>query len=109
MMEMYREYIKERKGFDLIESPEGFIEYQIKSPGVFIAEIYVRKEHRGSHVGKHLVDQVAALAKEQGCSLMSANIYAAAGGSTEALSAALKVGFKFHSSGVGYVTITREV
>lgn len=73
-MSHYANYIKEREGFDTLETEHGFATYLAKDNSVYLRDIYVAPEQRRSNVAAKLADQVAAIAKEQGCKLMIGSV-----------------------------------
>lgn len=108
-MKHYVDYVKERSGADVITTDVGFVTYRIQGDECFLMEIYTAPEHRRSHRGAELVDAVALKGRSAGCKFISATISPQAGGSTEAMAAAIKVGFKLHSSGQNCVILTKEI
>ena len=66
-MSHYLEYIKEREGKEVYETPYGFVIYELKPDYCYIQDIYVVPAMRKAKVASHLADEVTALAKAKGC------------------------------------------
>lgn len=68
-MQKYANYLKEREGMDLIESNEGFVVYTVYNDinTLYIAEIFVEKEYRGSLAAYRLYQKCIKAAKENYC------------------------------------------
>jgi GNAT superfamily N-acetyltransferase len=108
-MSLYAEYIKERAGIDILETEKGFISYQISGLECFIHDAYVRPEHRKSGEAARMLDAVVAIAKEQGCSLLTATVCPSANYSTEAMASCIAVGFRIMASVPNLISLKKEI
>lgn len=108
-MSLYSEYIKERAGIDTLETENGFMSYRIQGKECFINDVYVRPEHRLTGEGARMLGAVIAIAKEQGCSLLTSTVCPMAKGSTESLKAVLASGFSLWESTTNLISFKREI
>lgn len=97
-MKLYRDYIKERNGWDLIETDDGFVAYRIEftegAPAVgYIQEAYVAPYAREKGVCREMMDQVCKMVKEAGGTVLFATICPYATGANDVLRMAMKYGF----------------
>ncbi len=65
-LNLYKNYIKERFGHELISTDKGFVTYELGNDYCYILDVYVLPEFRKSHVAIELGDKVVDLAKEKG-------------------------------------------
>jgi GNAT superfamily N-acetyltransferase len=70
----YSLYAKERMGEEIIEDDKGFVTYEIVSDSLWIRDMFVRKEHRGSKIGKEYYDRIVELAKNNGCKYLKSHV-----------------------------------
>lgn len=108
-MSMWAEYIKERQDAESLESDIGFVTYQINKTECFINDMYVKPEYRKSNKASDLIRQLSAIAKAAGCTEITATVCPSANNSTQALHAALHIGFRLKASGNNYVLISKEI
>lgn len=64
MTSLYAKYIKERQDLDIIEREHGFLSYRIEDNHLFIADLFVEKEHRGNGLVQDMVNEVENIASE---------------------------------------------
>ena len=66
-MDLYKEYIKEREGIDIIYTDQCFITYKVYDDNTAaIIDIYSKPEVRGQQVMKQFVEDLLTKFKEQG-------------------------------------------
>ena len=106
---LYAKYIKERMGRDIIEVDGGFITYRCANGECFMADMYVEQSKRGGLLFKKLIEQLSDIAKEAGCSIITATIHIADPGCSHNLASALKIGFKVLKAEHGVVLVGKEV
>jgi len=73
-MSLYADYIKEREGYDTIETEHGFATYLIQGISCYLRDIYVTPSQRQSRVAWELADKVTELAKAAGCRFMTGSV-----------------------------------
>ena len=108
-MSLWTNYLKERLGYDAVETEAGFITYRIKGAVCEIFDIYVAPEFRRGRKGWTLVDEVVATAKQQNCTLLMGYIWAGINGASESMSAHLAYGFKIYTADGGKITMTKDI
>lgn len=67
-MQLYRKYIKEREGLELITRPYGFLSYAIRQEPqlhLFIADYFVEPESRRNGLAYKMADEAFKIAKNE--------------------------------------------
>lgn len=103
---MYLDYVKEREGFETLETEHGFAIFKIKGEECYIKEIYVKKEFRKEKRASSMADKIAAEAKAEGCKILSGSVSLECGDPTASIQVLLAYGFKvyqFHSNLLWFV------
>lgn len=109
-LSLYAQYVEEREGASVYESERGFLVYQILGPEVYVKDLYVRPDFRNSGEAADMANQVAALAKAQGCLRMSGSVCPRAKGATDSLKVLLAYGMKLHSIGTdGLIYFVKDI
>lgn len=106
---MYLDYVKERQGFDCIETDQGFLFYKISDVELYIAELYVKPEFRKTDAVKELVSRAAELALFNKCKFLTGNIYLADQGHLRTIKAALKLDFYIVRANNDIIVIARKI
>lgn len=100
-MKMYRDYLKERLGDELVERPEGFATYRyvdhFGTPAVYIVDIYVRPDFRKTKVASEMADDICVTAQKAGCKVMLGTVLSTAKNATDSIKVLLAYGMTFHS------------
>lgn len=73
-MSMYADYVKETRGIESLETDFGFATYIIRAGECYIEDIYVKPQFRKDRVGAEMADKIRAIAKEQGCKLLTGTV-----------------------------------
>ena len=96
-MNLYRDYMKEREGGDLVYNDKGFATYkEIKVgeiPLIYIVNIFAKKEYRKTGVASSLADQIAKIAESKGIKYLLGSVDPKANGATDSMKALLAYGF----------------
>lgn len=108
-MSLYSEYVKERLNKEVIENENGFATYLFMDDGVYVEDIFVRKEYRDKGIAKEMLDQISIIAKEKGCKKMIGTVVPSTEGSTHSLQAAFSYGFKLDSCRQNLIVYTKEI
>lgn len=108
-MSNFADYYKERQGAQTIEVEHGFIVFSLREHDCFLAEIYVEPALRTNRLGTDLFMEMTALAREAGCKVITATIFPATKGATEALHAALHVGMRVQGAQPGVIHLVKEI
>lgn len=91
----YKDYIVSKCGYeDPVELNGGFILYAINGHECHIGEIYVPKERRQSHIATKMADQVTEIAKQKGCTHLTARTNLVGVDDEAAILSILHYGFK---------------
>jgi len=98
----YARYIKEREGFEILETQFSFVCYKIKNNECFISHCYTSNDHRKSRSMSRLLFDLMDIAQNRGCDRITASIDLRDSNASLTLLAALKFGFiiKFADRGV---------
>lgn len=111
-MSHYKDYIKELKKYEMLEDDNGFATYGFMHDGgkkyCYIEDIYVVPEKRKTKVASQFADQVAVLAKQEGCSGLLGSVVPSLPGSHYRMQVLLGYGFKLHSSQYDLVYFVKE-
>jgi GNAT superfamily N-acetyltransferase len=67
---MYKEYLKEREGKDVIETDYGFVIYELSDDCIYLTDMYVMPEKRNKGLTTVLDGKVKRVGKENGCTKM---------------------------------------
>lgn len=97
-MRQLAEYIKEREGFDSIVTDEGFATYKVMGEECYIRDIWVQKDYRKGHVATEMADEIAAIARRNGCKYLSGSVCTTANNPTASVKILLAYGFEVHSA-----------
>lgn len=108
-MSHWAEYVKERFGWDAIESVDGTIIYSIQPPYACIHDLYVPKEKRMHKVASVLADQVARLGKDKGCTHLWSQVATGSRNASEALAINLAYGLKVTASDTQGIILMKEI
>ena len=94
MKSLYGQYIEARYGREILESPSGFVSYEIDGLDCLINDIFVTNDSRRSGEGRRLCEAVAQIARERKCERILSTIEIKANGTTESLAFQLSLGSK---------------
>jgi GNAT superfamily N-acetyltransferase len=64
--DLYKAYLKEREGLDVLAVDHGFLVYRLFSNSAYISDYYVDPEHRRSGIGYAMADCLFELCLEKG-------------------------------------------
>lgn len=109
-IKIYGEYIKEREGLSLLEfEDEGFLTYKIIGEECFLKNMYVLPLKRRSGAGSKFIRALSQIAKSEGCTHLSANIFLNDPGCNNTIISALKFGFSFYRAQNDCVSIVLDL
>lgn len=109
MSSLYAKYLKEREGFSIIEDEKGFATYLITGEECYVRDAYVLPQFRDEHVASGYTDQIAKIAKDQGCKFLTGTVYTKANGASKSLMAIMKYGFSIHASDQQKIILIKEL
>lgn len=93
---MWKSYLKEREGSEVLELEHGFAVIRQLNDCLYLQDIYVKPEHRGTGYGRKILEIVEATAKEMGYKFVLGSCSPKAEGSTVSLKAILACGFELY-------------
>lgn len=108
-MEMYRDYLREREGADLIWNEKGWAAFRVIGPECYISEIYVKPEFRRQSVASKLADEITEMAKEVGCTHLTGTVCPQAEGADDSLKALQGYGMRLYSSSEEKIVFIKEI
>ena len=109
MKSLYCQYIKEREDFEILEDENGFATYKISGAECYIRDIFVKPEFRKMNLASKYADEIAIIAKNQGCTHLSGTVSPAANGATQSVQVLLSYGFKIARSTNDLIIFVKEI
>lgn len=103
----YARYIKEREGFEVLETQFSFVCYKIKDKECFISHCYTSNDHRQSRSMSRLLLDLIDIASDLGCDRITASIDLRDRNASLTLLSALKFGFKVKLADSGVLIIEK--
>lgn len=96
MDSLWTEYHEERLGRHVVYDigNRGFVSYKVQGDECYIADVFVKKEHRKKSVGKNLMNLVESIAREKGAKFLCCMVIIDAKDADQACASALAYGFK---------------
>lgn len=91
-IDLYEEYIYERESARLLHNEYGFIKYKIDKDICLVGDMYIKDNYRNLYT-KKLIDELAVIAKESGCTLFEAHVHLDTANPQLSLKACLAYGF----------------
>lgn len=108
-MDLFKKYIKEREGADLIANEVGFATFKIFGDVCYIIDIFVDKSCRQKGVASKLADEVVATAKGQGCKLLMGTVSLEVNDPTTSIKVLLAYGFHVKHFKDGLLVFEKEI
>lgn len=106
---LFAEYIKEREGFEVMETEESFVIYKIKGELAFISHAFTRKNYRRDHYMSELLDALSEFLLSKRVSALSASIDLRDQNASTTLLASLKYGFEIKAAEQGIIFIEKNL
>ena len=100
-MSLYAEYLLEREGKHIIEKVYGFCTYEISGDYIYLADIYIKKEHRELGLGKIFLAEIEHRGKQNNCKYVLGSFCLKANNWKTSKKVLQKVGFKYFSKNRG--------
>ena len=112
-MSLYGDYIKERKGYEIIEDEYGFATYGLfyvdNKPALYIEEIYVKPEHRKTKIASEYADRIAEIAKNRGYNKIVGSVSTTCLKAHESLLVLISYGFKLSSVDKDIIYFVKDI
>jgi ribosomal protein S18 acetylase RimI-like enzyme len=93
-MDLLAAYFRDREGFESIITSKGFASYKIIDYGCYIRDIWVARDFRNQGVASELADQIAAIAKDKGCTHLIGSVSIETKNATDSTKVLLAYGFE---------------
>lgn len=106
-LDLYRKYIKEREGKELIQNDHAFISYKILGEECFVADMYCDNDFRGQGHAFNLAVALIEIAMKSNCKYMSSNVHTELEGAQRSIQLQMKFGFNV-IGGSGRVIFLRK-
>ena len=112
-MKMYRDYLKERLGDELVERPEGFATYRYVNDfgtlAVYIVDLYVRPDFRKTKVASDMADEIVSVAKKEGHKVLLGTVASTAKNATDSIKVLLSYGMHFFRCNQDGLVFRKEI
>lgn len=102
-------YIKEREGFESLITDEGFASYRILGEECYLKDIYVYPDYRKQGVASEIADEIAALAKKEGCKFLTGSVCTTAKNPTDSTAVLIAYGFKITATVQNGILFRKEI
>jgi hypothetical protein len=106
---LYANYINEREGFEVLETPKAFVLYKIKDDECFISHAYTHSEVRNQHEMSKLIYDLENISFKRGCLKINASIDLRDKNASHTLLVSLKYGFKVILAENGIMIIEKQI
>ncbi len=106
---LYREYVKDRLGAEIVLMPDGFVQYNTheETRTLFIHNIHVKKDSRRKGICHALVGELEKVVKEKNLDRIVGEIFLFDPHARQTILIALVMGFDIMSADGGKITIVK--
>lgn len=112
-MKMYKDYLKERLGDELIERTEGFATYRYTedngTPAVYIVDLYVHPDFRKTKVASEMADEIVREAVKNGRKILIGTVASASKNATDSIKVLLAYGMYFYRCNESGLIFKKEI
>lgn len=105
---MYREFFEEL-GTKVIETEYGWANYLYTGESCYVENVYIKPEFRKKGMASAIVDTIAKMAKENGCSNLLTTTNTKKDGVERSIQVILSYGFKYLRSDEGSIWYYKEL
>lgn len=109
MSSLFGRYSKERAGREILESEDYFVTYSFYPTHLFIEDMYIVPEKRGSGLFEQLVDALEAQAKSMGITKTTCTVCPVSKNADEVIKKIMSLNFKIYRSTEDLIYLSREV
>lgn len=95
-MSLWTEYLKEREGFESVETEYGFATFKITNEEMYIRDLYVDPVVRRLGKATEIADMLTDIAYERRCKILSGTVSLGLPSTTDSVKALLFYGFSVH-------------
>lgn len=108
-MQFYKDYLKEREGFEVIESDSGFATYKVYGEECYIRDIYIVPEQRRKGAAAALGNQIREIAKSQGCKYLTGSVASQLPSATNNTKAMFADGYRILRTTADMIYFVKEI
>ena len=110
-MSLYAKYLTERTNDRILEINHGFATYRMlpEQKVVYIVDIFVDSDFRKAGSAAQMADEIAKIAKKEGCTKMLGSVIPSAKNSTISLKVLLAYGMTLQSSTNDFILFEKEI
>jgi GNAT superfamily N-acetyltransferase len=110
-MSLYAKYLAERTNDRILERNHSFATYRFipEQKAVYIIDIYVEPDFRKAGNAAAMADEIAKIAKTEGCTKMLGSVVPSAKNSTASAKVLLAYGMSLQSSTNDFVLFEKEI
>lgn len=110
-MSLYAKYLTERTNDRILEINHGFATYRIlpEQKAVYIVDIFVDSDFRKAGTASQMADEIAKIAKKEGCTKMLGSVVPSTKNSTASLKVLLAYGMTLQWSTQDFVVFEKEI
>jgi ribosomal protein S18 acetylase RimI-like enzyme len=95
-MSLWTDYLKEREGFESVETQYGFATFKITNGEMYIRDLFVLPDFRRLGKATELADMLTDIAYERRCTLLLGTVSLGLASTTDSVKALLFYGFSVH-------------
>jgi ribosomal protein S18 acetylase RimI-like enzyme len=95
-MSLWCDYLKEREGFESVETQYGFATFKITDGEMYIRDLYVLPDFRRLGKATEVADLLTDIAYERRCKILSGTVSLGLPSTTDSVKALLFYGFTVH-------------
>ena len=110
-MSLYAKYLTERTNDRILEINHGFATYRMipEQKAVYIVDIFVDSDFRKAGSAAQMADEIAKIAKKEGCIKMLGSVVPSVKNSTDSLKILLAYGMKLQSSAQDFLIFEKDL
>lgn len=110
-MSLYAKYLTERTNDKILELNHGFATYRFipEQKAVYIIDIFVEPDFRKAGNAESMANQIAKIAKAEGCTKMIGSVMPSSKNSTASLQVLLAYGMRLQSAGNDFILMEKEI
>ena len=110
-MSLYAKYLTERTNDRILEIGHGFATYRLlpEQKAAYIIDIFVDSDFRKAGSAAQMADEIAKIAKKEGCTKLLGSVVPSAKNSTISLKVLLAYGMTLQSSTNDFIIFEKEI
>ena len=110
-MSLYAKYLTERTNDKILETAHGFATYRIipDQKAVYVVDIFVEADFRKAGNAAQMADEIAKIAKKEGCIKMLGSVYPSTKNSTDSIRVLLAYGMRLQSASNDFILFEKDI